>query len=744
MTRLRLIHTTILLLLLLPVALAGSTADAVSAPAERPNPFPVPAGLEKDVAFWTRIYTEVPTTGGLIHDNRRLDVVYEVTSVPKGSRRTRQRHTDARKRHYKAILKTLARGKRTGLSGEEERVLALFGPGVTNEELAQASRRLRFQLGQADKFRAGVIRSGAYIGHIRSTLDEMGLPPQIAALPHVESSYTPHAYSHVGAAGLWQFTRSTGRRFMQVDHVVDERLDPYRATVAAARLLEQNYRVLKSWPLAITAYNHGASGMRRAKRQLGTDDIETIVRRYRSRTFGFASRNFYVEFVAAARIAADPERYFGELHLDTPTRYETIELPFHATPKTVAEAIGVDLETLKRTNPALRNTVWTGAKYIPRGYELRVPAAALATPLEVAIANVPRDQRHARQVRDTYHVIRRGETLSTIAARYGTRVSTLKHLNGLVSSHRIRAGQKLRLPPESGSAQLASVRREVAIEPMTPPPDGRYTVQPGDTIWKIAKQFGMTERELLAHNQLRNRHRIQAGQVLKVKAVTSPAAPGTTAKAAEHPQSEPQLTPSRSAKPVLQPDAIAAEAVVDGESVAASLDPALAPAVGAQPESDASALIADPSDYTVATDGTIEVQSNETLGHYADWLGVRTSRIRQVNGMRYGEHVIVHHRIRLDFSNATPEEFEARRVAYHRALQESFFEEWEIDGVETHRVRRGDSAWILSHRRFDVPLWLLMQYNPDVDFESLSAGTKLTVPKLKKRSEPEVAGPVAS
>ncbi len=741
MTRLLCIQSSIVLLCL---ALVGPAAHAVSAPAKRPSAFTVPAGLEKDVAFWTRIYTEVPTTGGLIHDNRRLDVVYEVTTLPKGSRRTRQRHTDARKRHYKAILQKLARGKRSGLSAEEERVLALFGPDVTNEELGQASRRLRFQLGQADKFRAGVIRSGAYIGHIRSTLDEMGLPPEIAALPHVESSYTPHAYSHVGAAGLWQFTRSTGRRFMQVDHVVDERLDPYRATVAAARLLEQNYRVLNSWPLAITAYNHGASGMRRAKRKLGTDDIETIVRRYRSRTFGFASRNFYVEFIAASRIAANPERYFGDLELHTPTRFETIELPFHATPKTISKAIGVDLQTLKQANPALRNTVWTGAKYMPRGYELRVPAHALPQPLEVSMASVPQDQRHARQVRDTYHVIRRGETLSTIAARYGTRVSTLKHLNGLVSSHRIRAGQKLRLPPESGGSQLASVRREVVIEPMTPPPDGRYTVQPGDTIWKIAKQFGMTERELLAHNRLRNRNRIQVGQVLKVDAVTSPAAPGQTAKAAEHPESQPQLTPSRTAKPTLQPGAIAAEAVVDGETVAANLDPALAPALGAQPESDAAALIADPSDYTVATDGTIEVQSNETLGHYADWLGVRTSRVRQVNDMRYGEHVIVHRRIRLDFSNATPEEFEARRVAYHRSLQEGFFDEWEIDGVETHRVRSGDSAWILSHRRFDVPLWLLRQYNPDIDFETLSPGTKLTVPKLKKRSEGAVAGPVAS
>jgi len=741
MTRLSLFR---LLVLLLCLVLPWPAAQAVSAPASRPNPFQVPPGLEPAVAFWTRIYTEVETSGGLIHDNRRLGVVYEVTTLPTSSRRARERHTEARKRHYKSILQKLAKGKRSGLSAEESRVLALFGEGVSNDELSQASRRLRFQLGQADKFRAGVIRSGAYIGHIRATLDDLGLPPQIAALPHVESSYTPHAYSRVGAAGLWQFTRSTGRRFMQVDHVVDERLDPYRATVAAARLLEQNYRILKSWPLAITAYNHGASGMRRAKRKLGTDDIEQIVLRYRSRTFGFASRNFYVEFVAASRIAADPDRYFGHLDLDPPERFETIELPYHATVKTLSASLGVDLKTLKRANPALRNTVWSGAKYVPRGYRLRVPSAALATPLDVAIANVPQAERHARQVRDTYHKVRRGETLSSIAARYGTRVSELKHLNGLASSHRIRAGQKLRLPPEAGSSQLASVRHPVVIEPVTPPPDGRYTVQPGDTIWKIAKQFGMSELDLLAHNRLRNRHRIQVGQVLKVSSVAAP--PARIAKAAEHPQSEATLTPSRSAKPVLRPetDPLTGTTVIDGGAVAANVDPALQPALGAPTESDSSALIADPSDYTVATDGTIEVQSNETLGHFADWLGVRTSRIRSINGLQYGDHVIVHHRIKLDFTNTTPEAFESQRIAYHRGIQESFFDEWEIDGVDTHRVRPGDSAWILSHRRFDVPLWLLRQYNPDLDFDALTVGTKLTVPRLKKRAGTEISGPVAS
>ena len=156
-------------------------------------------------------------------------------------------------------------------------------------------------------------RAGSWESHIAQTLAAQGLPPEIAALPHVESSFQPTAMSKAGAAGMWQFIRSTGRRYLRIDGAVDERLDPYRSTEAAAQLLSYNYRLLGSWPLAITAYNHGAEGMRRARDQLGTDDIVRIVRQYQSPTFGFASRNYYCSFLAAMRLDRDPEKYFGNV-----------------------------------------------------------------------------------------------------------------------------------------------------------------------------------------------------------------------------------------------------------------------------------------------------------------------------------------------------------------------------------------------------------------------------------------------
>ena len=728
---------TYLLRVLLFSLLAASAASAA------PRDFPRPAALEHDVEFWKRIYSEVGTDAGLLHDSRNLSIVYEVVKVPSGtSNRSRERLTEKRRKHFRKILLTLAKGKRSGLSREEKRILGLFDSGISNESLRQSAGRLRFQLGQANKFRAGVIRSGAYKPHILGILGDLDLPLEIADLPHVESSYTPTAYSRVGAAGLWQFTRSTGRRFMRVDHVVDERLDPYRASAAAARLLEQNFRVTGSWPLAITAYNHGASGMRRAARKLGTKDIVEIVRKYRSRTFGFASRNFYVEFLAANAVSSNAEFYFGPLVLDQPIAFETIDLPFFASPNQLSNAIGVDIGTLRQANPSLRPTVWREAKYVPRGFKLQVPRASLPKPLHESLDAVPKKHRHARQTRDTNYVVRRGDTLSTIARRHHVRMSELVALNGLKSRNRIRIGQKLRLPSD-----VTPATRKVAYKPSPPstnrrasadpPKDGFYKVRRGDNLTQIADRFGLSVGELVALNSLKSRNRISVGQRLRVgpTQIASTSSIAAKAEKTDHPDAAAGLSAARGANPSSSDlayahgpkatgDLDAAKSVVSSNQIATADESAIEPSPG---------LLADPSDYTVANNGTIRVQTNETLGHYAEWLGQRTGRLRKINGLSYGEPVVVHQRLRLDFSNSRPEDFERVRIEYHRSLQEEFFAEWEIEGTLIHRVGPGDSLWLLSTRRFDVPIWLLRQYNPDVDLNALSAGTPLTIPTLRQR-----------
>ena len=278
------------------------------------DPFVHPPELETDVRFWIRVYTEVTTDQGLLHDDWNLGLVYEVLRFdPADSPAQRERRVAQSKARYADLLRRFAAGATENLTAHERRILHAFGEKATPAQFRDAIERIRFQLGQADRFHDGLIRAQAYEANISRVLAQRGVPAEIGALPHVESSFNPAAYSRVGAAGLWQFMPSTARRYMRVDSLVDERLDPYSATEAAANLMLYNYRLLGTWPLAVTAYNHGPGGLRRAQDELATSNIAVIVKRYQGATFGFASRNFYVAFLAALEVDRNAEKYFGPM-----------------------------------------------------------------------------------------------------------------------------------------------------------------------------------------------------------------------------------------------------------------------------------------------------------------------------------------------------------------------------------------------------------------------------------------------
>jgi len=623
---------------------------AVSVHAE--ETFPFPEALQPDVDFWVSIFTHYGTDEGVLHDNRNLAVVYERIDVPAGiSRQERNRRVKKRREALVRILETLADGKRDGLGAEEARVLALWPDGVSNDELRSATKRIRFQQGLSDRFREGLQRSGRWREFIEAEFTALGVPVELAALPHVESSYNPDARSHVGASGIWQFTRSTGRRFMQVDHVIDERNDPFAATRGAGRLLAYNYSITGNWPMAITAYNHGLAGVRRAMRIHGDNAYVDILRNYNGRTFGFASRNFYVAFLAAKEVDQNPERYFPGVNRESPTVYAELKLPDYVPAEDLASALGVSARHIAKYNPALQPTVWEGSKHLPRGYSVRMPANMLKDPVDTVLASVPQDRWQTEQLPDLFHTVARGDTLSEIAERYDTRISTLVALNGLGSRHRIRAGQQLRLPA-AGPAPEVVAMASVAPEP------------------------------------------------------PEPEAPDRDVTSEEVPQVEEQ-----------EPAALTGDIV---ETVASTLQ---------------TALLSDPSDYTVAEDGTIEVQPLETLGHYADWLGLRTQRLRDINGFAFRTPVEVGQRIKLEFRDVDAETFENLRVDYHRKQQDSFFRKHVITGVREHTIRRGESVWILSLREYDVPIWLFRQYNPGLDLDRITPGMTVRFPVLTPAGE---------
>jgi membrane-bound lytic murein transglycosylase D len=253
----------------------------------------------------------------------------------------------------------------------------------------------------------------------------------------VESSFNPEAHSKAGAAGLWQFTRSTGRQYMQVDDVVDLRYDPYYAARAAAVFLQGNLEALGSWPMAITAYNHGRNGMLRAAREY--DSYEQIFNSHESRLFRFASRNFYSEFVAAVNVARRLEND-RNIILDRP----------EAT-------IMVRIEGFARAED--RKPVLQGKKFIPKNLHVRIPANAQTRDLASAI---PSRLYHSRQIRDQEYIVRRGDTAGSIARKYRISVAELVRANNLNRNAMIRIGQPLKIP--SGASDNKNIH-VVVLEP---------------------------------------------------------------------------------------------------------------------------------------------------------------------------------------------------------------------------------------------------------------------------------------
>ncbi len=486
-----------------------------------PDLFPVPEVLEPNVQFWLDIFTRYSSTQVVIHDEVHLDVIYQVVDVAdleesesnEVRRAQARRHrVDATQNHIKSILRALADGQEPQASANEvERIRALWAqtPGGRNK-YAQALTRLRSQRGLADRFEEAIQISGMFMPGIEDALRAEGVPIEIRCLPFVESMFNYKARSKVGASGAWQFTAATGRLFLKIDAAVDERSDVLLAATGAARLLRSNYERLGAWPLALTAYNHGTAGIARAVQKTGTRDIGYISQHYRSRSFGFASRNFYAEFVAALVAYADREKYFPGLVELAPVQFDTFEAPLFVSLPRLASEASIEVATLADLNPALSGEVVRGNLLIPRGYRLRVPTGTGAD-IEEAYRRLGDDQKHARQTAHGYRV-RRGDTLGSIARRYGTSTQALQQANHLSRPDRIYAGQYLVIP---GVKMAAAPSPPVAAVEI--PVDGTtHVVGRGQTLSWISARYGITPEQLAMHNDLRNPDRLSVGQRLSI------------------------------------------------------------------------------------------------------------------------------------------------------------------------------------------------------------------------------------
>jgi membrane-bound lytic murein transglycosylase D len=692
------------------------------------NLFPKYPSIQPNVSFWQKIYSHYSTHQGVIHDKQNLDIIYGVIALEDidlpGSRKINRERIKKAKKHFKNILKNLVRAA-SASGSEEQRVADLFGPHAQRADFKKAIKNIRCQVGQKDRFRRGLIRSGAYLEEIKWIFRNYGLPEDLAYLPHVESSFNPKAYSKFGAAGIWQFTRSTGKRYMRISYTVDERRDPILSSHAAAKLLKKNYEKFLNWPMTITAYNYGTNGMLRAQRAKG--NYEAIFNDYKKGLFKFASRNFYSEFLAAREVAKNYQQYFGELQLDVPTESTAVRLAGFASLPELARQLKVDPEILRRLNPALRDPVFSGQKLVPRGYPLRLPShqdrnwESLIAELSPAIFK--HDQKHSR-----FYTVREGDTASQIAHRHRIKLQDLITANNLDTEATIYVNQHLRIPlpgettptlvslnRPGGKAQQKSGSQKIRSGTINPSAEAAKVLKESDFLPDGKKQMIISPelrrlKDKLKSSRLLARREPLPNQKSKVLEPSITAAPSQMQATDKQPLQEPSP---------------AADGLISGDQPHKT---AIYPLVFIE-----NVAIERIQHQNGTLTGIIRVEVEETLGHYAEWSKVTAAEIRRLNGIRYGQMIRIDQPLKIPLHRVTSQEFEELRFEYHKELSEDFFATYRVDSVQTYTIKKGDNIWTLSREEFEVPLWLIRRYNADVDFYKLMPSQKLLIPVVEKR-----------
>lgn len=604
--------------------------------------FVVPENLKDNVAFWKMIYSETSMKQGVFHDREYPLVIFRKVYI--GNLKGRKRRNLIRKhaKEIKVQLRNILRRPPNKWSTTEKQIAAMYKVHGNMDQIKTAHRRIRMQQGQRERFKLGLERSGAYLHYIKNVFRQYNIPTRIAYLPHVESSFNIQAYSKVGAAGMWQFIRRTGKLFMKINYRVDERRDPFKSTIAAAKLLTRNYAETKAWPLAITAYNHGLASIKRAVRKTKSRDIGVIIDKYKNRRFRFASKNFYSCFLAASHLAMNADRYFSDIKYHAPQSYLEIPLRFYARPRTIARSFGISTDIIKELNPALRPAVFKRNLSIPKGFRLRLPPKFSMDEALGRLGKIPKSKIRSRNKEFIYYSVRRGDTLYAISNRFRVPIHSIMDANKIRSRHRLYIGQVLRIPRQ--------VKKKTSKVVIAKKPE------------KV-----VTRKSIMAI-----------------------------------PQNQSNFPPATRKIELKEEETF-----------------------------DATLYHLDIKENPARKTAWITVSVNETLGHYADWLMVPASWIRNLNSGR--RSIQIGQRILIPLSRVSVEDFSAKRLEHHMSLEEDFYDDYRVSGTKTHRIRRGENIWALSQEE-EIPLWLLKKFNLKMDFRQLKVGTKIIIPLVEKRN----------
>lgn len=416
----------------------------------------VPPSIQEMVDYWEAVFGQYSQDQYIFSHIDDVSIVYGVLDMgglkaemfgmsASELEKFKQQVFADEKRRIRSKLSVLSQKMKDGssLTAEERRLAAVFSRDTkVSLEDAANSENIRIQEGWSHRFKQAIINSGQYMQQMERIFASKGLPIELTRIPFVESAFNVNALSSAGARGMWQFIDSTGRMYLKMDALVDERLDPIMSTYAAADHLKNDYMELKSWPLAINAYNTGAGRMNKAKKQLGTDDIGTIIRKFDDPGYQFYSRNYYPEVVAAIHVYENREKYFGSLKTLPPLRYELFMSPDHINLADLTQSLDLSVEEMKKLNPALVPTVISGQQKLPRGYLVKVPHGM------GKLFNMAAMQMRKNSDDVHWHMVGKGETVDSIAALYDVSVDKLLQSNRLMPGETVKTGALLTIPQE--------------------------------------------------------------------------------------------------------------------------------------------------------------------------------------------------------------------------------------------------------------------------------------------------------
>ena len=336
--------------------------------------FSIPEGLWDRVFFWAKIYSLYSSDTYVIHDRDDLSIIYKVVD-----KRSKVPQSEEKHKIVEIINRAFQSKSVKGfkpVNQEERNIYFNIKKKLKDKSLNEILSRIRTQSGQKDFIIEGIKISSRYLPIIEDTFKEHGLPWELTRIPFVESSFNLKADSKVGARGIWQIMGVIGKKFIGVDSNYDERYSPFKASIVAAKLLKENYQILGTWPLAITAYNHGPGGLRQAERKLGTKDLSKIIKFYRSETFGFASQNFYSEFLAALYVTVYSDRLFGKIDKEPLMNFFYVEMQSDMFVNDLARVSMLTISEISKYNPELGKKIIQGELPVKKSSTIKLPARA--------------------------------------------------------------------------------------------------------------------------------------------------------------------------------------------------------------------------------------------------------------------------------------------------------------------------------------------------------------------------------